>query len=121
MVFTTPDNSIPGSAVCRFSLQDINDAFTGDFKDQVNYIFLSIYLTIRISIYLSIPGSAVCRFSLQDINDAFTGDFKDEVNYIYLSIYLTICLSLYLYLDPKAVGSASRISMMPSLEILKIR
>ncbi|XP_055681503.1 semaphorin-1A [Lutzomyia longipalpis] len=33
-VFTTPPNSIPGSAVCVFSLQDIADTFEGNFKEQ---------------------------------------------------------------------------------------
>lgn len=33
-VFTTPPNSISGSAVCAFSLQDIMDTFEGDFKEQ---------------------------------------------------------------------------------------
>lgn len=33
-VFTTPPNSISGSAVCAFSLQDITDTFEGDFKEQ---------------------------------------------------------------------------------------
>lgn len=32
--FTTPVNSISGSAVCAFSLQDITDAFKGNFKEQ---------------------------------------------------------------------------------------
>uniref|UniRef100_A0A1B6EFF5 Semaphorin-1A n=1 Tax=Clastoptera arizonana TaxID=38151 RepID=A0A1B6EFF5_9HEMI len=33
-VFTTPGNSIGGSAVCAFSLQDISDTFEGNFKEQ---------------------------------------------------------------------------------------
>ena len=32
--FTTPSNSIGGSAVCAFSLRDIADAFSGRFKEQ---------------------------------------------------------------------------------------
>ncbi|KAL6443082.1 hypothetical protein ACFW04_002802 [Cataglyphis niger] len=32
--FTTPVNSISGSAVCAFSLQDITDTFAGNFKEQ---------------------------------------------------------------------------------------
>ncbi|XP_024884788.1 semaphorin-1A-like isoform X2 [Temnothorax curvispinosus] len=32
--FTTPVNSISGSAVCAFSLQDIADTFSGNFKEQ---------------------------------------------------------------------------------------
>ncbi|XP_044736328.1 semaphorin-1A isoform X2 [Chrysoperla carnea] len=32
--FTTPPNSISGSAVCAFSLQDISDTFEGNFKEQ---------------------------------------------------------------------------------------
>ncbi|XP_051162887.1 semaphorin-1A isoform X2 [Leptopilina boulardi] len=32
--FTTPVNSISGSAVCAFSLQDIADTFEGNFKEQ---------------------------------------------------------------------------------------
>ncbi|CAL4159472.1 unnamed protein product [Meganyctiphanes norvegica] len=35
-VFTTPSNSIPGSAICAFSMQDITKAFTGSFKEQEN-------------------------------------------------------------------------------------
>ncbi|XP_055857492.1 semaphorin-1A isoform X3 [Episyrphus balteatus] len=33
-VFNTPINSIPGSAVCAFNLQDIADTFEGNFKEQ---------------------------------------------------------------------------------------
>jgi semaphorin 6 len=33
-VFTTPPNSISGSAVCAFALQDITDTFEGNFKEQ---------------------------------------------------------------------------------------
>ncbi|XP_039278036.1 semaphorin-1A isoform X2 [Nilaparvata lugens] len=33
-VFTTPANSIGGSAVCAFALQDISDTFEGNFKEQ---------------------------------------------------------------------------------------
>uniref|UniRef100_A0A0A9Y8X2 Semaphorin-1A n=1 Tax=Lygus hesperus TaxID=30085 RepID=A0A0A9Y8X2_LYGHE len=33
-VFTTPVNSIGGSAVCAFALQDITDTFEGNFKEQ---------------------------------------------------------------------------------------
>lgn len=33
-VFTTPVNSISGSAVCAFSLKDINKAFESSFKEQ---------------------------------------------------------------------------------------
>lgn len=32
--FTTPPNSISGSAVCAFSMQDIADTFEGTFKEQ---------------------------------------------------------------------------------------
>ncbi|XP_071862291.1 semaphorin 1a isoform X1 [Bombus fervidus] len=32
--FTTPVNSISGSAVCAFSLQDVTDTFKGNFKEQ---------------------------------------------------------------------------------------
>lgn len=35
-VFTTPSNSIPGSAVCAFSMRDILDTFEGAFKEQEN-------------------------------------------------------------------------------------
>ncbi|KAK4297403.1 hypothetical protein Pmani_030179 [Petrolisthes manimaculis] len=35
-VFTTPENSIPGSAVCAFTLQDIMDTFEGPFKGQAS-------------------------------------------------------------------------------------
>lgn len=34
--FTTPANSISGSAVCAFSLQDITDTFEGSFKEQAS-------------------------------------------------------------------------------------
>ena len=33
-VFTTPPNSIHGSAVCRFSLADLDRSFEGNFKNQ---------------------------------------------------------------------------------------
>lgn len=33
-VFTTPPNSIPGSAICAFSVDDIMDSFEGRFKSQ---------------------------------------------------------------------------------------
>ena len=35
-VFTTPSNSIPGSAVCAFSMRSILDTFEGSFKEQEN-------------------------------------------------------------------------------------
>ncbi|XP_064109878.1 semaphorin-1A-like isoform X1 [Macrobrachium nipponense] len=35
-VFTTPINSIPGSAVCAFTFQDIMDTFEGPFKGQAS-------------------------------------------------------------------------------------
>ncbi|XP_042210654.1 semaphorin-1A-like isoform X2 [Homarus americanus] len=35
-VFTTPENSIPGSAVCAFTFQDIMDTFEGPFKGQTS-------------------------------------------------------------------------------------
>ncbi|XP_076053695.1 semaphorin 1a [Oratosquilla oratoria] len=35
-VFTTPENSIPGSAICAFTFQDIMDTFEGPFKGQAN-------------------------------------------------------------------------------------
>lgn len=35
-VFTTPENSIPGSAVCAFTFQDIMDTFEGPFKGQAS-------------------------------------------------------------------------------------
>ena len=35
MVFNTPSNSIPGSAVCRFSTAAFKAAFEGAFKYQV--------------------------------------------------------------------------------------
>jgi len=33
-VFTTPENSIAGSAVCAFRLRDLLDTFEGAFKEQ---------------------------------------------------------------------------------------
>ncbi|XP_066485406.1 semaphorin-6A-like [Tiliqua scincoides] len=33
-VFTTPKNSIPGSAVCAYKMEDIEKAFAGKFKEQ---------------------------------------------------------------------------------------
>ena len=33
-IFTTPQNAIPGSAVCAFSMRDILDTFDGPFKEQ---------------------------------------------------------------------------------------
>lgn len=33
-IFTTPENSIPGSAICAFTFQDIMDTFEGPFKGQ---------------------------------------------------------------------------------------
>ena len=35
-VFTTPENSMAGSAVCAFRLSDINKSFNGQFKSQAN-------------------------------------------------------------------------------------
>ena len=48
-VFTTPTNSIPGSAVCRFSMDDITASFDGDFKTQASVN----------SNWLPLPSSAV--------------------------------------------------------------
>lgn len=33
-IFNTPDNSIPGSAVCSFRMKDIHESFDGAFKAQ---------------------------------------------------------------------------------------
>ena len=33
-VFTTPENSIPGSAICRFSMDDLQLSFDSDFQNQ---------------------------------------------------------------------------------------
>ncbi|CAG0890106.1 unnamed protein product [Darwinula stevensoni] len=33
-LFSTPENSIPGSAVCAFRMADVEDAFRGDFQSQ---------------------------------------------------------------------------------------
>jgi len=33
-VFTTPTNSIQGSAICRFNTRDLEESFEGDFKNQ---------------------------------------------------------------------------------------
>ena len=33
-VFTTPRNAILGSAVCRFSVEDMESSFEGNFKNQ---------------------------------------------------------------------------------------
>lgn len=46
-VFTTPENSIPGSAVCAFTFQDIMDTFEGPFKGQasVNANWLPVHGT----------------------------------------------------------------------------
>jgi len=43
-VFTTPSNSIGGSAVCAFSMQSILDTFEGPFKEQetINSNWLSV-------------------------------------------------------------------------------
>ena len=35
-LFTTPINSIPGSAICVFSMRSVMDAFEGAFKEQKN-------------------------------------------------------------------------------------
>ncbi|KAG7164856.1 Semaphorin-1A-like [Homarus americanus] len=44
-VFTTPPNSIPGSAVCAFSVRSILDTFEGSFKEQetLNSNWLSVH------------------------------------------------------------------------------
>lgn len=46
-VFTTPDNSIPGSAICAFTFQKIMDTFEGPFKgqDSVNANWLPVHQT----------------------------------------------------------------------------
>uniref|UniRef100_A0A6A7FXT6 Semaphorin-1A n=3 Tax=Hirondellea gigas TaxID=1518452 RepID=A0A6A7FXT6_9CRUS len=46
-VFTTPENSIPGSAICAFTFQDIMDTFEGSFKGQssVNSNWLPVQMT----------------------------------------------------------------------------
>ena len=60
-VFTTPPNSISGSAVCAFSLQDITDTFEGNFKEQaeLNSNWLPVqsakvvaYIVFRTHLYL---------------------------------------------------------------------
>ena len=37
-VFTTPENSMAGSAVCAFRLSDIHKSFNGQFKSQANFL-----------------------------------------------------------------------------------
>lgn len=46
-VFTTPPNSIPGSAVCAFSMRAILDTFEGSFKEQqtLNSNWLPVHLS----------------------------------------------------------------------------
>ena len=44
-VFTTPSNSIPGSAVCKFSVRDLTESFHhGGFKFQVRKIKFYFFL-----------------------------------------------------------------------------
>ena len=38
-VFRTAPNSIPGSAVCAFSMRDISKAFDGQFKAELQQSF----------------------------------------------------------------------------------
>ncbi|CAL4240749.1 unnamed protein product, partial [Meganyctiphanes norvegica] len=44
-VFTTPLNSLPGSAICAFSMKDVLETFEGDFKEQetVNSNWLPVH------------------------------------------------------------------------------
>ena len=49
--FTTPTNSIGGSAVCAFRLSDIADAFNGKFKEQKDMS----------ANWLPVPEHKVCR------------------------------------------------------------
>lgn len=52
--FTTPPNSISGSAVCAFSMQDIADTFEGTFKEQnaINSNWLPVN-SAKVSLILS--------------------------------------------------------------------
>lgn len=56
-VFTTPSNSIPGSAVCAFSMRSILDAFEGAFKEQetMNSNWLPVRPTVVRRAALSLP------------------------------------------------------------------
>lgn len=55
--FTTPPNSIAGSAVCAFSLQDIADTFEGNFKEQTalnsNWLPVNSGKVITVIIHIS--------------------------------------------------------------------
>lgn len=57
-VFTTPPNSIPGSAVCAFSMRSILDTFEGSFKEQKT--LNSNWLPVRqVTVPEPRPGSCV--------------------------------------------------------------
>lgn len=63
--FTTPMNSITGSAVCAFSLQDISDTFEGNFKEQteLNSNWLPV-LSSKVR-------HAACVFKLRNLRQNF--------------------------------------------------
>nr|BDT61724.1 MAG: semaphorin-1A-like protein [Marsupenaeus japonicus endogenous nimavirus] len=69
-VFTTPPNSIPGSAVCAFSIRSIQDTFDGDFKEQEtknsNWLPMSQDKIPKIR-----PGSCIPKN--QSVSDRFIG------------------------------------------------
>uniref|UniRef100_A0A673KWT2 Semaphorin-6B-like n=1 Tax=Sinocyclocheilus rhinocerous TaxID=307959 RepID=A0A673KWT2_9TELE len=90
-VFSTPSNSIPGSAVCAFDMQQLARVFEGRFKEQKSpeSIWTPVpdelvpkprYLSIYLSIYHSTDPSILLSIVLSSFHPS-----------IYRSIILLIC------------------------------
>ncbi|KAK3863098.1 hypothetical protein Pcinc_031091, partial [Petrolisthes cinctipes] len=79
-IFTTPPNSIPGSAVCAFSMRSILDTFEGHYKEQET--MNSNWLPVRQSkVPEPRPGSCVedsQTLTEQNVNFAKTHSLMDE-------------------------------------------
>ncbi|MGH0177714.1 UNVERIFIED_CONTAM: hypothetical protein FKN15_076048 [Acipenser sinensis] len=76
--FSTPYNSIPGSAVCAYDMEDVANAFTGRFKEQKSPDSTWTPVPEEKVPKPSIPGSAVCAYDMEDVANAFTGRFKEQ-------------------------------------------
>lgn len=66
-VFNTPDNSIQGSAICAFTLDDIERAFQGKFKDQQTAIHN--WLSVPMDKTPTPHPAAVCTNDSKAISD----------------------------------------------------
>ncbi|XP_061448071.1 semaphorin-6A-like [Rhineura floridana] len=74
--FTTPKNSIPGSAICAFRMDDIDKAFAGRFKEQKSAV--SIWTTVP-DYEVPTPRPGSCAGSESFVDYASSNDLPANV------------------------------------------